>query len=75
MDGRVAAYPTKIWDAERDIRTLKPHWRKQLDDFRVDTLLTQKDRALATLIAMGGGWREVASDESAVLYERSAARR
>jgi len=75
MDGRVAAYPNTIWDAEHDTRTLKPHWRKRLDDFRVDTLLLQKDRAFATIIAMSGGWREVAGDASAVLYERRAVRR
>jgi hypothetical protein len=71
MDGRIAAYPLAIRELQRDIVRLKGHWRKVLDDDRVDALLARKDRPLATIVAMSRAWHVVASDASAVLYERT----
>ena len=71
MDGRIAAYPDAVRELQRDIVRLKGHWRKVLDDDRIDALLVRRDRPLATIVALSPAWHVVASDPSTVLYERA----
>jgi MFS family permease len=70
MDGRVGAYPQRVRDAQLELVRLAAHWRRTLDADRIDALLTRKDRPLSMLISLSPGWRAVASDDVAVLYER-----
>jgi hypothetical protein len=70
MDGRVAAYPVGLWNIQRDIGAAHAGWSDVLDAYRVDAVIARRNSALATLVALSGGWRAVRSDESSVLFER-----
>lgn len=70
-DGRVAAYPSSVLDEQRDLVRMKPHWRKALDDNRVDTLILRKDRPLTTILELSPAWHVVAGNEAASVLERT----
>ena len=73
-DGRVAAYPSTVLGRQRDIVTMKNHWRRTIDRNKVDTMILRNDRPLTTMISMAPGWHLVASDAAASVYERAVLR-
>jgi hypothetical protein len=73
MDGRVGAYPQRVRDAQRDIVRLKQHWLRTIGERRIDAMLLRIDRPLAGMLSLSHGWTVVASDDEAVLYERTGA--
>jgi hypothetical protein len=74
MDGRVGAYPPSVRQAQLNVVHMREGWRRTLATYRIDAILARKDRAFSTLVALTPGWKAVASDELAVLYERTPVR-
>jgi MFS family permease len=72
MDGRVGAYPQSVRDAQVAFVHLHGPWRRTLATYRIDAVLARKNRGLSMLMALTPGWKAVASDDLAVLYERGA---
>jgi hypothetical protein len=70
MDGRIAPYPDAVRHAKREVALGEVHWNERLRERNVDTVIVAKDRLLAGLVGLSPGWRAVASDGAAALYER-----
>ena len=59
IDGRVDMYGKTIVDDYLDVAGIRPGWRKPLDTYGVQTVLTEKDSPLSTLLLADGGWERV----------------
>jgi len=75
MDGRIAPYPDAVREAKRDVAFGDVHWKERLSERNVDTVIVAKGRLLSGLVGLSPRWRVVASDGTALLYERGAAPR
>jgi hypothetical protein len=71
IDGRAEVYyPTKAFDAEMTIHSLKPGWEAALDQWGVEVVLTSRFGNLAQALARTQGWELAFTGEVEMVYTR-----
>jgi hypothetical protein len=68
VDGRTDLYDDGFLREYFQVMFVHPGWQEVLDRYRVRLALTERDSILATLLATQPGWRQVYSDDQAVIY-------
>jgi hypothetical protein len=75
VDDRVDMYPKKVLDDETTLLAGGPRWQRALDRWKIDTVLWERSKPLATLLSESSDWKLVRTDAKPhstawVVYER-----
>ena len=73
FDGRTDFYGEKITRSYLSVIHGHHNWRQILDENRIEAVLIKPNWAAAALLKREPGWRVVADDGKAILFERVAA--
>ena len=74
LDGRADPYPIKVWNDFIEVAKVGPTWREQLDDYKVDAIITQRNGPLDQALIATHGWRSAFADDRYHLWLRVPAR-
>jgi hypothetical protein len=75
VDGRVEAYPQTVLDQQGDIMRLRSHWRKRLNDSRVDTIVAPRSGPFGGILSLWPAWHRAAARDGDGVFERTVAAR
>jgi hypothetical protein len=70
LDGRIAPYGDAARTTQRTVATVARGWERELAASGTTAVLASNDSALATLLGLSTGWRDVARDDRATLFEK-----
>jgi hypothetical protein len=72
IDGRADPFGDELVTRYRDTILARPGWQQNLDEWRIELVLVDKDGPLAKALRDDPGWRELASGEVERLFERQS---
>jgi hypothetical protein len=70
IDGRADVYGDAFVDTFAQVASLRPTWRKVLDDYDVDVILVREQSVLAVALMDRQDWQDVYTDNIARLFVR-----
>jgi hypothetical protein len=70
IDGRADVFGEKLVEQFIEVHDGKPSWRELLQQFRTQTVLVERDSAIASLLTNDSGWQKVFEDKQAVILVR-----
>jgi hypothetical protein len=75
MDGRIDAYPDRVWEEYAAVTTARPTWLGILDRYDIKYLVLDQsyhaESGLMDAVQISGQWRQVHSAGEAVLFVRN----
>jgi hypothetical protein len=71
IDGRAnTLFDATILDAYLRIYGASPEWKRDLAQYKVDTVLVDPGAPLAQVLSLDSSWRRIFADQMAVVYTR-----
>ncbi len=72
VDGRIELYPAELWLDYLHISAAAPGWEETLEKYGIQTLMLspQEQAGLVAAVQNTSAWREVYSDDSAMIFTR-----
>ena len=70
IDGRADVFGEKLVEQFIEVHDGKPRWRELLQQYGTQTVLVERDSAIASLLANDSGWQKVFEDKQAVILVR-----
>ncbi len=70
IDGRADLYGDALFNDFMTVYEVKPDWSVVLDRYRVDTVICERQGALATLLMASQSWQSFYTDETAAIFRR-----
>jgi hypothetical protein len=70
IDGRADVFGEKLVEQFIEVHDAKPRWRELLQEFGTQTVLVERDSALASLLANDSQWQKVFEDKQSVILVR-----
>jgi hypothetical protein len=71
MDSRLHSYPEKSRTDAVQVLHVEGDWKRQLDRWHVDAVVTGEDRSLSALLALDKHWRRLTPSDPAVYVRAS----
>jgi len=68
IDGRADVFGEKLVEQFIEVHDAKPRWRELLQQFGTQTVLVERDSAIASLLTNDGRWQKVFEDKQAVVF-------
>lgn len=70
IDGRADVFGERLVEQFIEVNNGKPRWRELLQQYGTQTVLVERDSAIASLLTNDGRWQKVFEDKQAVILVR-----